>query len=247
MNPTPTPFQPSASAANPASAPFDRIAELERELAVAKAHHQRDEALLVQRTDEIRHLEVERERIRGESLAVLGNCAVLEYERDALRAEVERLKAELSEKNEKHKDMGRMIVELRARVAELEQAQSQILTDKDYVGGVCYWVTKHDALMLRVMELEDKAANQAGRIRYLEGATNHATGTPLSHAKKRIEELERDRDRLDWLLLNSYCFNGREQIVPNESLDPVSLVFVRGKTATHDRAAIDAAREKGQP
>jgi hypothetical protein len=39
---TDTPFQPSASAANPTAAPFDRIAQLERELAEAKA--ERDDA-----------------------------------------------------------------------------------------------------------------------------------------------------------------------------------------------------------
>lgn len=128
---------------------------------------------------------------------------------------------------------------LRARVAELEQAQSQILTDKDYVGGVCYWVTRHDALMLRVMELEDKAANQAGRIRYLEGATNHATGTPLSHAKKRIEELEQDRDRLDWLEDDPYR---RTETI--QCLYPITPKAPGPGTIRH---AIDAARTKGQP
>lgn len=96
---TDTPFQPSASAANPSAAPFDRIAQLERELAEAKAHHQRDEALLVQRTDEIRHLE---ERLkdaatRGAQVALEAykrDLADIMAERDQLRAEVERLKVD---------------------------------------------------------------------------------------------------------------------------------------------------------
>lgn len=41
-----------------------------------------------------------------------------------------------------------------------------------------------------VNHLRNKVANQAERIRYLEGATNHATGTPLSRALKRIDALE---------------------------------------------------------
>lgn len=40
--------------------------------------------------------------------------------------------------------------------------------------------------------LRAKIANQAERIRYLEGATNHATGTPLSHARSRVDTLERE-------------------------------------------------------
>lgn len=36
----------------------------------------------------------------------------------------------------------------------------------------------------------ERVRNQAERIRYLEGATNHATGTPLSAAEKRVKELE---------------------------------------------------------
>lgn len=44
--------------------------------------------------------------------------------------------------------------------------------------------------------LRKKIANQAERIRYLEGATNHATGTPLSQAQAKIDQLEAEVKRL---------------------------------------------------
>jgi hypothetical protein len=55
----------------------------------------------------------------------------------------------------------------------------------------------------RAYRAEAKISNQAERIRYLEGATNHATGTPLSRVIARAEraeaELAIERARLDWL------------------------------------------------
>lgn len=43
-----------------------------------------------------------------------------------------------------------------------------------------------------VTGLQKKVANQAERIRYLEGATNHATGTPLSLEREARQRLEHD-------------------------------------------------------
>jgi hypothetical protein len=45
-------------------------------------------------------------------------------------------------------------------------------------------------LRAEVERLTTKIGNQADRIRYLEGATNHATGTPLSKAIARAEKAE---------------------------------------------------------
>lgn len=54
-------------------------------------------------------------------------------------------------------------------------------------------------------ELREKTARQAERIRYLEGATNHAEGTPLSIAlrerdelRAEVERLKADKARLDY-------------------------------------------------
>jgi predicted nuclease with TOPRIM domain len=44
----------------------DAVAELERENAALREHHQQDEALIVQRTDEIRHLETENAALRSQ-------------------------------------------------------------------------------------------------------------------------------------------------------------------------------------
>jgi hypothetical protein len=51
-------------------------------------------------------------------------------------------------------------------------------------------VAERDSLRAEVERLTAKIGNQADRIRYLEGATNHATGTPLSQAIARAEKAE---------------------------------------------------------
>jgi hypothetical protein len=51
-------------------------------------------------------------------------------------------------------------------------------------------VAERDSLRAEVERLTAKIGNQADRIRYLEGATNHATGTPLSKAIARAEKAE---------------------------------------------------------
>ena len=46
------------------------------------------------------------------------------------------------------------------------------------------------AIAQAVEQKDCKIANQAERIRYLEGATNHATGTPLSKATAECDQLQ---------------------------------------------------------
>jgi alkyl sulfatase BDS1-like metallo-beta-lactamase superfamily hydrolase len=62
---------------------------------------------------------------------------------------------------------------------------------------------ERDQLCAEVERLTARESNQSERIRYLEGATNHATGTPLSQAMARAEraeaELAKERARLDYL------------------------------------------------
>lgn len=41
--------------------------------------------------------------------------------------------------------------ELELENAELNRKLDQILTDKNYEGGVQYWIRKHDALMLQII------------------------------------------------------------------------------------------------
>jgi hypothetical protein len=89
-------------------------------------------------------------------------------------------------------------------------------------------------LRAEVERLTAKIGNQADRLHYLEGATNHATGTPLSQAIARAEKAEADTARLDWLWGNAddiYSHDGRV------------LVWLKSQEI---RAAIDAAM-KGTP
>lgn len=51
-------------------------------------------------------------------------------------------------------------------------------------------LAREDALYKQLTAAQAKIANQSERIRYLEGATNHATGTPLSQAHAKIAALE---------------------------------------------------------
>ena len=66
--------------------------------------------------------------------------------------------------------------------------------DKHTCGDVQKWADYYIAELTRlraeVERLTTKIGNQADRIRYLEGATNHATGTPLSQAIARAEKAE---------------------------------------------------------
>jgi len=58
------------------------------------------------------------------------------------------------------------------------------------------WVTFARNLERERNELRRKSEAQKERIRYLEGATNHATGTPLSIAIKERNELRAEVEKL---------------------------------------------------
>jgi hypothetical protein len=111
-----------------------------------------------------------------------------------------------------------------------------------------------------IERLHAKIANQAERIRHLEGATNHATGTPLSQAQAKIAALETqleahawkispamaqaqidrllaDKARLDWLEANGDELWCTENVAGN----------IEDYWIHSTRAAIDAARKQGQP
>jgi DNA-binding transcriptional MerR regulator len=42
--------------------------------------------------------------------------------------------------------------------------------------------------------MQSKIENQAERIKYLEGATNHATGTPLSKMREQLDRLAEQKE-----------------------------------------------------
>ncbi len=208
--------------------PADFARTLERELAEAKAHHQRDEALLVQRTNEIRHLE---ERLkdastRGAQVALEAykrDLADIKAERDTLRAEAERSKPAATYRN----------------VRRLEQERDNAAND----------ATKQAAevaqLRARVAELEAQGAAQA----FVDMSVR------ASEAERQVAELEADKAlRKD---LEDYL-RGYVDLLVAELNDVVPLATAHGWTTTRADAGkiarelidettrkIDADREKG--
>jgi len=52
-------------------------------------------------------------------------------------------------------------------------------------------------------EAREKIERQSDRIRYLEGATNHACGTPLSVALRERDEAREDLERISQASMNA--------------------------------------------
>ena len=62
------------------------------------------------------------------------------------------------------------------------------------LGNILSALTDIETLESERDEARDKIERQAERIRYLEGATNHATGTPLSVALRERDALQEQLD-----------------------------------------------------
>ncbi len=154
---TDTPFQPSASAANPTAAPFDRIAQLERELAEAK--------------DRIKSLEAGRDgdfeifhAIRLKLTEACGDPYKLHQEAlDAIIAERDQLRAEC-EVERLHKMVADAQLSAKvalARVAELEADKARLIDAAhnavDHVGAANYRERQEEA-----HEMIDDAARGKG-------------------------------------------------------------------------------------
>ena len=92
---------------------------------------------------------------------------------------------------------------LRAEVERWKTVATQMTAERE--------LNANEASRLRaeVERLTAKIGNQADRIRYLEGATNHATGTPLSQAIARAEKAE--AELADWSVLN--LWGGTPEII----------------------------------
>jgi chromosome segregation ATPase len=117
--------------------------------------------------------------------------------------EIEKLERELTETERQRFGADADRRRLRAEVERWKTVAAKMSEEREH--------NANEASRLRadVERLTAKIGNQADRIRYLEGATNHATGTPLSQAIARAEKAEAERDalakdkaRLDWLEKN---------------------------------------------
>jgi chromosome segregation ATPase len=89
------------------------------------------------------------------------------YEREAAKAAIKTLRRELAEAQDK-----------------IEELVEIGLTQMD----------KERSLKRELAGAKDKIEQQVTRIKYLEGATNHATGTPLTKALEQLHEMKIDRD-----------------------------------------------------
>jgi hypothetical protein len=92
---------------------------------------------------------------------------------------------------------------LRAEVERWKTVAAQMTAEREHNAN------EAGRLRAEVERLTAKIGNQADRIRYLEGATNHATGTPLSQAIARAEKAE--AELADWSILN--LWGGTPEIV----------------------------------
>ena len=109
-----------------------------------------------------------------------------------------------------------------------------------------------------IERLHAKIANQAERIRHLEGATNHATGTPLSQAQAKIAALETQLEAHAWTISLA---TAQAKIAELEKLADCAFVALKqaegnltgfdckGSTIEVVRRSIKelAARKEGQP
>lgn len=95
----------------------------------------------------------------------------------------------------------------------ITDAFAKSLNDAKVPEARCFphWMSHGKNQERQLTEAQTKIERQAERIRYLEGATNHATGTPLSRMKKERDDLERQlaeareqRDRLAEALRQLY-------------------------------------------
>jgi hypothetical protein len=92
---------------------------------------------------------------------------------------------------------------LRAEVERWKTVAAQMTAEREHNAN------EASRLRAEVERLTTKIGNQADRIRYLEGATNHATGTPLSQAIARAEKAE--AELADWSVLN--LWGGTPEII----------------------------------
>ena len=128
--------------------------------------------------------------------------------------------------------------ELERENAALNRKLDDILTNKDYEGGVQFWVNKHDAVLLREASLlaENAELREAIEVEKERGSywNDFAENATVLNAQLRA-----DKDRLDWLLDN---------ISPDSVLWNVNPTEDSMSEGAPDpwRAAIDTARKRAQ-
>ena len=137
--------------------------------------------------------------------SLAGEMKLIERELAAAKAECERLTANQRQPAEDIfvSHLCDEITRLRAEVERWKTVAAQMSEQREHNAN------EASRLRAEAERLTAKIGNQADRIRYLEGATNHATGTPLSQAIARAEKAE--AELADWSILN--LWGGTPEIV----------------------------------
>ena len=192
------------------------IEKLERELAAAKAECERLTANQRQPAEDIfvSHLcdEITRLRAEVERLTVACNKSTTPKLHE-VSGKTSPIKLRLNSSTYASKSARAWLAELDAAVAERDSLRAEVERWKT-VAAQMTAEREHNAneagrLRAEVERLTAKIGNQADRIRYLEGATNHATGTPLSQAIARAEKAE--AELAEWSVLN--LWGGTPEII----------------------------------
>jgi len=82
---------------------------------------------------------------------------------------------------------------LTASQQEVGRLKCKVLSTEAIGNG---WEDKYNETLVELERVREVVKNQRERIVYLEGATNHAVGTPLTIALDRAEKAEAERDEL---------------------------------------------------
>jgi len=132
--------------------------------------------------------------------------------------------------------------------SKLERLNSNLLSTKAISNG---WEDKYNETLVELKRVREAVKNQRERIVYLEGATNHAVGTPLTIALDRAEKAEAGRDELKAkihdLCSDKYCPDAckikAENAQLKEDLDRLSGINKeRTDESDKDRQASEQAR-----
>jgi hypothetical protein len=126
----------------------------------------------------------QRDEVRADLEFRRGLFQVQEQQLNEVRAERDEWKAKHIQQN---KDLGCEMMDPAGTIWDYASATQR--ENVQLKREVVNWKTAHDIAIEQRDRAQSKIENQAERIKYLEGATNHATGTPLSKMREQRDRL----------------------------------------------------------
>ena len=145
----------------------------------------RDTALKV----EVNRLNAALDEVRADLEFRRGLFQVQEQQLNEVRAERDEWKAKHIQQN---KDLGCEMMDPSGTIWDYASATQR--ENVQLKREVINWKTAHDIAIEQRDRAQSKIENQAERIKYLEGATNHATGTPLSKMREQLDRLAEQKE-----------------------------------------------------